>query len=131
MKRWLWLLAAVALAGCARAGTEALNEHGTERTPTFAGTPNLLADCLTTKLDEDDLAGIKVTRSRILSSGAIELQGKHHTGVQLIWMAILTATGPGSTRVDLTMRNFAYIDMSGDEVATHIQDRLAACAKEA
>ncbi|MBW8728963.1 MAG: hypothetical protein JF625_27925 [Inquilinus limosus] len=129
MKTWLSLLVAIALAGCARAGTDALNEHGTVRTLSVAGTPNLLADCLTTKLDEDDLAGIKVTRSRILPNGAIELQGKHHTGVQLIWMALLTATGPSATRVDLTTRNFAYIDMSGDEVAAHIQGKLATCAK--
>lgn len=126
------VIAAAALAGCAYAGTDDLKEQGTLRSLTYRGQPAVLADCLTTELDRSNVSGIKVTRSRTLPTGSVELQAGHYGSPQVLeWTAVLSAAGPAQTKVDLTTRNFAYITMSGNDIAARIQEVLGACASRA
>lgn len=85
------LVVAAALAGCAYAGTDDLAAKGTLRTLNLKGQAAPLADCLTTQLDKDDIGGIKVTRSRTLANGVVELQAGHYEVAQvLMWTATFT-----------------------------------------
>lgn len=123
------LVVAAALAGCAYAGTDDLAAKGTLRSLNVKGQAAPLADCLTTQLDKDDIGGIKVTRSRTLANGAVELQAGHYEVAQvLMWTATFTQADREMTRVDLTTRNFAYITMSGNEIAARIQTILSQCS---
>ncbi|MGK9169757.1 hypothetical protein KXR53_25815 [Inquilinus limosus] len=127
--RGFWFIIAGALAGCAYAGTDDLAEKGTLRVLNIKGQAAPLADCLTTQLDKDDVRGIKVTRSRTLANGAVELQAGHYEVPQvLMWTAMFTQVGQESTRVNLMTRNFAYITLSGNDIAARIQNILAQCS---
>jgi hypothetical protein len=126
------LIIAAAIASCAYAGTDDLKGKGTLRTLSYRGQPAVLAECLTTELDRSDVSGIKVTRSRTLADGSVELQAGHYGAPQVLeWMAVLSAASPAQTRVDLTTRNFAYITMSGDDIAARVQQVLSVCTPKA
>ncbi|WP_395681930.1 hypothetical protein [Inquilinus sp.] len=129
MRTLILAVVALALVGCTEAGTIGLRSNGTSRVLSFPGQPVALADCLTTRLDEDRSEYLHVTRSRTLESGGVELQAGYPSDTHiLVWMATFVSAGPASTRVELITRDMATILRSGNDVAQHIQSILVGCS---
>lgn len=130
--RGIAIASALGLAACAMPGIPNLMDNGTTRTLTVAGRPDALASCLTEARDshgfELGVLPAPVTRTRALDGGAIEMQGAESPPT-LLWLAVLTPSGPNAATVTLTTRDAITLSMSGAYLAETIEAELRACER--
>jgi hypothetical protein len=127
MKRLIIAYTLMALTGCSYGSVGELDREGTTTAYDVRGQAVKVAECVTAALDAND-TGMMIQRTRNLSDGSAELLGSDHDlRAVLMWRAVFKPTGPGSTRVELTTKDFPLF-MSADSIRAHLQPVFTACS---
>jgi len=106
MKRLLGA-AALALAACTNNTVGDLKDGGVVDNYELSGAAPRIADCVVATLDANR-HGLNVQRVRTLPDTSIEiLGGDSDMATSIMWMGIFKPTGPSSTHLELTTKDFS------------------------